>query len=259
MTPPAAPARRPAPATSAAARSASRVSGRAPTVRRSVAPRPARRVSGPVRTPAGRAAPTPRARPGVRAHPAAPLGTRLLAGVRALPDHPLLDRLVRGRTWIVLIGIGLIGIVFMQVSLLKLNAGIGRDVARTTVLQRENAGRRAQVSALESGARISRAAAQLGFVTPPAGSAGFLAPAAGDARRAVAEMRAPGQGIAAAATSAAATGSTPPASATPTGTISPTAPASTSPSTTIPTTAPQTAAPSPTTAASTVPSSSGQG
>ncbi len=160
-------------------------------MRRSVSPRPARRVSGPLRRPAGRAAPVPR--------PVAPLGARVLAGVRALPDHPLLDRLVRGRTWIVLIGAGLIGIVFVQVSLLRLNAGIGRDVARTTVLERENAARRAEVSALESGGRIARAAGELGFVTPPPGSAGFLAPRAGDARRAVAVMRAPGDGVVAAA------------------------------------------------------------
>ena len=39
-----------------------------------------------------------------------------------------MDRLVRSRAWVVIIGFGLIGIVAMQVSMLKLNTGIGRAV-----------------------------------------------------------------------------------------------------------------------------------
>jgi hypothetical protein len=43
--------------------------------------------------------------------------------IRALPDHRLVDGLLRSQAWIWVIGIALGGIVFMQVHLLKLNAG----------------------------------------------------------------------------------------------------------------------------------------
>ena len=111
-------------------------------LRRPVAPRIPRRVSGPVR---GRQAVRPT------------LWQRLLA----LPDHRLVDRLVRGRVWI-----PLIGIVFMQVSMLKLNAGIGTDAQRISTLERVNGELRAAQAQAESGDRIQRAAEKLGMVMP---------------------------------------------------------------------------------------------
>src|SRR4051794_426802 len=96
---------------------AATAAGGARALPRSPAPRHPRRVSGPARRPT--AAPAPRA---------LPLGARLRTRVRELPDARLLDRLIRGRAWIVLIGVLLMGIVVMQVSLLKLNTGIGRAV-----------------------------------------------------------------------------------------------------------------------------------
>src|SRR5204862_3952711 len=68
----------------------------------------------------------------------------------------------------------LIGIVFMQVSLLKLNAGIGRSVERGELLDRQNADLRAAVSRLGSDDRLQSEAARLGLVAPPAGSVTFL-------------------------------------------------------------------------------------
>jgi cell division protein FtsL len=94
--------------------------------------------------------------------------------VRTLPDRPLVHRLVRGQGWIVLLGFLLMGIVAMQVSLLKLNAGIGRDVERAASLQRRNGELRAEVSRLSSGERIQAKAAELGMVMPPAGAVTYL-------------------------------------------------------------------------------------
>src|SRR5439155_305969 len=71
-------------------------------------------------------------------------GRRALRRLATLADHPLLDRLLTGRAWIGLIAFALIGIVFMQVSLLKLNAGIGRSVERASILDRYNAELRAR-------------------------------------------------------------------------------------------------------------------
>src|SRR5919197_6502292 len=86
-------------------------------LRRGAAPRAPRRISGPARPAlAGAAA----ARP--------PLAMRLGTTAMRIGDARVLDRLVRGRPWIALVAIGLMGIVFMQVSLLKLNAGISRAV-----------------------------------------------------------------------------------------------------------------------------------
>ena len=118
------------------------------------APRIPRRISGPAH-PAPRAVPAP-----------PPLGLRVADRVRALPDAPLLDRLIQGRFWIGLVAVALLGIVFMQVSLLELNAGIGVDVKRAQELERMNAGLRGQVSRLESGGRIQEAAGGLGLVMP---------------------------------------------------------------------------------------------
>jgi cell division protein FtsL len=90
----------------------------------------------------------------------------VLERLLALPDHRLVDRLVRGRVWIPLIGFLLIGIVAMQVSMLKLNAGIGTNVEKISTLERTNGQLRADLAELESGERIQRAAGKLGLVMP---------------------------------------------------------------------------------------------
>jgi hypothetical protein len=94
--------------------------------------------------------------------------------LRTLPDRRLVYRLVQGQWWIVLIGFLLMGIVAMQVSLLELNAGIGRDVERSASLLRRNGELRAQVSRLSSSERIQTEAGALGMVMPPAGAVSYL-------------------------------------------------------------------------------------
>src|ERR1019366_2204173 len=63
----------------------------------------------------------------------------LLAGVQRVSRHRRPDRRLRGRTWIALVAFALIGSVALQLGLLKLNAGIGRSLERSALLQRENA------------------------------------------------------------------------------------------------------------------------
>jgi hypothetical protein len=105
---------------------------------------------------------------------APPPWRRWLRRLAALPDHRLLDRLLNGSAWIVIVGTALIGIVFMQVSLLKLNSGIGHAVERAATLDRQNSELRAAVSELGSNDRIQAEAQRLGLVVPPAGSVTFL-------------------------------------------------------------------------------------
>jgi len=117
----------------------------------------------------------------------------VLDWVRALPDHRLLDRLIGGRVWIALIGTLLVGIVTLQLSLLKLNAGIGRAVEHSAVLEQGNAALAAEVSRLSDPQRILDRAAAEGFVTPVQGTPIFVTASAGNARKALSVMRVPQQ------------------------------------------------------------------
>ena len=119
-------------------------------------------------------------------------GTGVFERLRAMPDHRVIDRLLRGRVWICFVGLALMGIVAMQVSLLKLNSGIGRAVETTSTLERQNSQMEADIARLASGERIRAAADRRGMVTPAAGEVHFLHVRPGrDAARAVRRMRAP--------------------------------------------------------------------
>ena len=91
-----------------------------------------------------------------------------------VPDARVLDRLIRGRLWIGLIAGALVMLVFMQVSLLKLNTGISADLLASQNLERSNAELRASVSRLDSGQRIQDIAAARGMVMPDDGQLRFL-------------------------------------------------------------------------------------
>src|SRR3954452_23603090 len=141
--------------------------------------RPQRRVSGPARP---QAVPAPR------------IGTGAFERLRALPDHRVIDRLLRGRVWICFVGVALMGIVAMQVSLLKLNSGISRAVETSATLERQNSSMEADIARLASGERIRAAADKRGMVTPAAGDVHYVHVRRGrDAARAAQRMRAPTQ------------------------------------------------------------------
>jgi hypothetical protein len=92
----------------------------------------------------------------------------------------------------VLIAVLLGGIVAMQVSLLKLNAGISRAVETSSTLERQNADMQDTIARLSSGERVRNAAVSAGMVTPPAGDIGFLtARRDRDAQLAAARMQPP--------------------------------------------------------------------
>jgi hypothetical protein len=109
-----------------------------------------------------------------------------------VPDARVLDRLIRGRLWIGLIAGALVMLVFMQVSLLKLNTGISADLVASQNLERQNAELRASVSSLDSGQRIQDLAAARGMVMPDDGQLRFLtAGPPGDGERAARAITAP--------------------------------------------------------------------
>lgn len=191
--------------------------------RRSRPPGPTvpRRVSGPMaprRAPAvdgalalsdaAIAAPRPRISPRERTPVASP-PLRLVAGgaaiaVRvgetavAVSASRTMDRLVRSRAWIVIIGFALIGIVAMQVSMLRLNSGIANATDDLASLQRSNQSLKATISQLSSGDRIQGLAAQRGFIMPqPADLTYLQARTSGAAaNRAAQRMQAPDRDLA---------------------------------------------------------------
>jgi len=155
------------------------------------APR-SRRVSGPVRGGAS-------TRPAIR-RPAAPpiagprpsaIAARTSAFVRALPDHRLLDRVVRGRSWIPILGLLLTGIVAMQVETLRLSASTGRSLERVTALQSRNQQLQASVAVLADDQRIERLAAGMNMVMPGPTQVRFLAARGGSVSRALGAVHTP--------------------------------------------------------------------
>ncbi len=160
MTPP--PAATAAPRAAAGRRLGSRTGSRIP-----------RRVSGPVRAGSSRLAGAGIALP-------RPIDVRLpRPSARALADAvQRAAGLLRGRGLIVVLACALLGLVFLQVSLLKLHTQITQNIERASALERDNAGKRAVISNLDAGRRIQDVAGQRGMVMPGAGAVCYL-----DARR----------------------------------------------------------------------------
>jgi hypothetical protein len=105
----------------------------APAPRRAPQRATPRRKPAPVRR--GTTRPAPRRRAQAR-----PVGrrARIAARLAAIPRSPFFDRLLTGRMWIVLLATLLAGIVFANVALLEMNAGIARTTEKVAALKREN-------------------------------------------------------------------------------------------------------------------------
>ena len=170
-----------APRAAAAARAAAARTAGAGTAIPAPVFAPPRRVSGPARR-----------SPAKTPQPARPSARGRSASSAHLPDHSLLDRLIRGRVWIALLGVMLVGIVAMQVEVLKLGASMGRNIRQATVLQGHNEALRASVAALADDQRIEALAAKQGMVMPAPSDVAFL-PVASTAvvQRAVSDIHAP--------------------------------------------------------------------
>ena len=199
--------------------------GRRRALPRQPAPQHPRRVSGPAAPPrrqpgaggalaasAAVAYPRPQRAPRAPARPplrvvagGAAIATRVADIALDVSTSRVMDRLVRSRMWIGIVAFGLIGIVAMQVSMLKLNAGIGRAVETESTLERTNASLRGDISRLSNGDRIQSLAGARGFVMPAPADVTYLTshdPRA-DAVRAARRMQSPNRAIAGPAGSAA--------------------------------------------------------
>jgi hypothetical protein len=79
----------------------------------------------------------------------------------------------------------------MQVSLLKLNAGISRAVETASTLERQNGALEAAIARLGATERVRSTAESRGMVLPPAGEVKYLRARPGDAARATVTMTPP--------------------------------------------------------------------
>ncbi|HUB75457.1 MAG TPA: hypothetical protein VL977_00295 [Solirubrobacteraceae bacterium] len=116
-----------------------------------------RRVSGPARRP--RAAPRAAAR---------------RATIVRLLDAPFLDRLLRGRLWIALVAVALLGIVAMQVAILRLGASIGADTEQVQRLTAANQAAATVIARDEPGGDVAAQATRLGMLYPPPDDVRYL-------------------------------------------------------------------------------------
>jgi hypothetical protein len=171
-----------------AARSTRSRGGRAAVARGS---RGHRRVSGPARVSGATAAlPQLPALPRLRPLPSiGTIGSHAFRVGKGLPDSRLLDRLLRGRVWIGLIALLLFGLVFLNVSLLRMNSAAGHNAEQVKELRIQNDRLNAKVSRLQGGDRLDRVAGRLGLVMPEPGSVHYLSARGSDAEQAARALR----------------------------------------------------------------------
>lgn len=86
----------------------------------------------------------------------------------------VLDRIARGRLWIGLLAFALVGIVAMQLMVLKLNTGIGATITREATLERDNAQLNVENSMSSGEERVAPLAAASGMTLASAGTVHFL-------------------------------------------------------------------------------------
>ena len=128
-----------------------------------------RRVSGAARPGTPRAGTRAAAVAAPRPIPQLPFGAlaeRAVGALCTVRDSQVVDRLVRGQGWIALLGVLLIGLVGLNVSLLKINAHNGRTAEIARDLRIQNAKLRGSVSRLGSTHRLQIAAREMGLVMP---------------------------------------------------------------------------------------------
>ena len=122
-----------------------------------LAPAPARKA--PARKPA-RARPAPARRPGGQL---IPIAVGAASAARHLPDSSLMMRMARGRAWIAVLGVLLVGIVAVNVITLSLSAAAGHIDQNIMALEQENSLLRGRVAQRSGSARVRSEATALGL------------------------------------------------------------------------------------------------
>ena len=128
-------------------------------------------VAAPAKAPARR--PAPKRQPAVRPKLVVVAG-RTAGAVRQLPDSSLVVRMTRGRAWIAVLGVLLVGIVALNVVTLSFAASAGKIDEQITTLENENSMLESRVAERYSTARVRGEAAQLGLAMPTTEEPGLI-------------------------------------------------------------------------------------
>lgn len=128
-----------------------------------------RAVPAPAKAPARRAParkPAPRRAPASTRPKLAVAAGRTAVAVRQLPDSSLVVRMTRGRAWIGVLGVLLVGIVALNVATLSFAASAGKIDEQITALEQENSMLEGREAEHYSTARIRGQAAAAGLAMP---------------------------------------------------------------------------------------------
>jgi hypothetical protein len=130
------------------------------------APRPSR-TAPPRREPPARKAPARKPKRAASSRPKLALvAGRAAVAVRELPDSGLVVRMTRGRAWIAVLGVLLVGIVALNVVTLSFAASSSKIDERNTALEQENSMLQSRYAAHSSAKRTRHEAAALGLAMP---------------------------------------------------------------------------------------------
>jgi hypothetical protein len=91
---------------------------------------------------------------------------RSAGAVRQLPDSGLVVRMTRGRAWIAVLGVLLVGIVTLNVVTLSFAASSGKIDEQIQTLEAENSGLSSKVATLYGTDKIRNEAAAAGLAMP---------------------------------------------------------------------------------------------
>ncbi len=106
---------------------------------------------------------------------------RTAATVRDLPDSSLIVRMTRGRLWIGVLGVLLVGIVALNVVTLSFAASLGRIDEQVTALEKENSMLKSRQSLKSGLGRIHLEGKEMGLVDPISADPIVIEPGPNDA------------------------------------------------------------------------------
>jgi hypothetical protein len=139
----------------------------APARKKAASARASAATAAPARKAPARRKAAPKRRTGGQLIPiAAGTAGRAAVAVTQLPESGLIHRLTRGRAWIGLLGVLLVGIVALNVVTLSFAASAGKVDGRITELSQENSVLQGRVSELFSQSRTRHEASELGLAIP---------------------------------------------------------------------------------------------
>lgn len=143
----------------------------------------------PARKPAPTRRKAPVRRPGGQLIPIA-VGTA--TAVRNLPDSSLVVRMTRGRAWIGVLGVLLVGIVALNVITLSLAAGAGHIDQNIQALDEENSILRSRDAQRSGAGRVAHEGASLGLSAAAVEQVGSVDASPGDIETAAQRLAAAG-------------------------------------------------------------------